>query len=431
MNTQRTLRALVLGLGGPFALVACTNVAGVTQSICCTDPTKVTVTDPALQGSFNTFVTAAGNLNGAASGALADVTQSCRAIALDLGATSTDQAGIEGAGTTEEKAADGWCTLAATKIQASLVGSATTITYKAPACEASVNAKAACNAECSGKASCDIKTTPPVCKGGELIVECKGKCDVTPASVSIKCTGKCGGKCTGKCSASAQAPSVTCDGTCQGNCAAGTGTGNTGIQADGTCKGTCSGSCTGRPGSVSASCEGECSGSCEGACDVTSTGGSVRCSGKCTAESTPLSCEGGTLEGGCNVDVKCDATCKASVEATAKCTAPALDIQTDASKLVALSATLKANLPALLTILDARGQVFVDNVNATANLAANGGLLDSSKLGVAGSACVVVLGSGIVTSGAQAQAALAAAVKVKSSFSLTKLPNGDTRLAKK
>ena len=421
MNTSRTLRALLLGVGGPVALVACTNAAGVTQSLCCTDPTKVTVTDAALQGNFNVFVKAAGNLNGAASGALADVTQSCRSIAIDLGASTADQAAVEGPGATEEKIADGWCTLAATKIQAALAGSTTTINYKAPTCEASVNAKAACNAECSGKAACDIKAKPPVCKGGELIVECKGKCDVTPASVSIKCTGKCEGKCSGKCSASATAPSVTCDGTCQGTCAANATAGNTGIQSDGSCKGSCTGSCTTRPGAVAASCEGECSGTCDAACNVTSTGGSVRCSGKCDADFTPISCEGGTLEGGCDVDVKCDASCKASVEATAKCEAPILDIKTDTSKLATLMATLKSNLPTLLTVLDARGQVFVDSVKATANLATSGGLLDGSKLGVAGSACVVVLGSEIATSSAQAEAALKSALKVRASFSATQL----------
>lgn len=421
MNTSRTLRALALGLGGPLALMACTNAAGVTQSLCCTDPTRVTVTDPSLQGNFDVFVKAAGNLNGAASGALADVTQSCRAIAIDLGATTSESAGIESAAATEESTADGWCTLAASKISAALAGTTTTINYSAPRCEASVNAKAACNAECSGTAACDIKAKPPVCTGGDMVVECKGRCDVKTPNVAIKCTGRCEGKCGGKCSATATAPSVTCDGVCQGTCAAGGTAGGNGIQADGTCKGLCTGSCTTRPGALALSCEGECSGSCDAACDVTSNSGSVRCTGNCTAESTPITCEGGTLTGGCDVNVKCDASCKASVEATAKCDPPALDIKTDASKLAALSATLKTNLPNLLTVIDARGQIFVDSVKATADLAANGGLLDSSKLGVAGSACVVVLGSEIASSSAQAKAALGSALKVRASFSASQL----------
>lgn len=417
MNSTRMFRALALGFGGPLALMACTNASDVTQSLCCTDPTDVALRlDPAVRGEFNVFVKTAANLNGAAKASLTDVTQACRSIALDLGATATDQSGIETSSKTEEGVADGWCTLAASKIQAALASSTTTIKYDPPRCEASVNAKASCNAECTGSASCDVKAKPPVCTGGEMVVECKGQCKVKPAQVSIKCTGKCTGKCSGRCSASVTAPSVTCDGTCQGNCSAGGTAGGTGIQADGSCRGLCEGTCTARPGSAALACEGECSGTCDAACDVNATGGSVRCTGECTAESTPISCEGGTLTGGCDVEAKCDASCKASVDATAKCEPPSLDIKTDTSKLASLIGTLNTNLPTLLTVIDARGKSFADGVSAVADLAAKGQLLDGDKLGVAGSACVVVLGSQIADSAAQASAALSSALKVQAAF---------------
>ena len=92
------------------------------------------------------------------------------------------------------------------------------------------------------------------------------------------------------------------------------------------------------------SCKGECSASCTGTAEV-----SAKCDGDCASDYEPISCEGGTLEGGCQVEAKCDANCDASVKAKAQCTPPAVAIVIDGAANVQaggkLKATLEANLP--------------------------------------------------------------------------------------
>jgi hypothetical protein len=80
---------------------------------------------------------------------------------------------------------------------------------------------------------------------------------------------------------------------------------------------------------------------------------SVKCDGKCDADYQPLSCEGGTLEGGCMVDAKCGGSCNASVQAKASCTPPQITISFAASadtNLAKLKATLEANMPKIVEV---------------------------------------------------------------------------------
>jgi hypothetical protein len=103
-------------------------------------------------------------------------------------------------------------------------------------------------------------------------------------------------------------------------------------------------------------------------------GASVKCDGMCAGDFEPLKCEGGKLEGGCQVDAKCDANCNASVSAKAECTPPQVVLAFSGSANIQavgqLKATLEANLP-LVFAFRARLQGMADIAGTfTANVGA-------------------------------------------------------------
>lgn len=295
---------------------------------------------------------------GIASAAVDDITSACRSIAQDLDAAKAEQDAAE-AQTDRRARLKAWCELAikqvgTVKAVATANGQLTiSLVVEGPQCSASISAKASCEGKCDVSGKCDIKANPPKCTGGKLEIACKGSCTAM-AGATVSCEGQCMGNCSGECTAQG---GVQCQGECEGTCEGAGGAGTSGVDATGKCTGTCKGTCKATAPSVM--CQGSCKGSCSASCQA-SANASVKCDGMCSGEFEPLRCEGGKLEGGCNVEAKCKANCDASVSAKAECTPPrvtyALTGGASASvEAVAafgrLKATFEANLPLVFSFL--------------------------------------------------------------------------------
>lgn len=373
MSSKRFFGSALMGaVVIPALLQGCSSDAD--NPLCCNEFKVGATINADIGGSVQSQVAAqaVADFAGIATAAVDDLTTACRNIAQDLDAPKADQDAAEAKADKRERL-NSWCALAVKTIGTVKASASASITVKAtpPKCEASVSAKANCQAKCSVEGKCDIKANPPKCTGGSLQVACKGEC-TAKAGATLKCEGKCTGSCQGSCEAQG---GVECSGKCEGTCEAGGTAGGSGIQADGSCKGVCKGTCSVTPPGVtcSGSCKGECSASCTGTAEA-----SVKCDGECKADFEPLKCEGGKLEGGCQVDAKCDANCDASVSAKAECTPPSVEVVvTGKAELAAnLKATLEANLPLVFAFkarLEGMGSVaasFSGNISAVTDIKA-------------------------------------------------------------
>ena len=338
-----------LALAVALALPAITNCSdNPLDSVCCTEFKPGASVDVKIGGSAQAQVAvqAVSDFSGIASAAITDLTTACRTMAQELDTPPADLATAEAVAPGKDQM-DAYCKLAVKAIGTvkAAAGGTLTIDFVPPVCEASVSAKGSCQAKCDVSGKCDLKANPPKCTGGSLSVACKGEC-TAKAGATLKCEGKCSAECKGSCTAQG---GVQCSGKCQGQCKgqAEGGTG-TGIKADGTCDGTCEGTCeVTAPGvTCTGSCNGECGGSCTGTAEA-----SVKCDGECKADYEPLKCEGGTLEGGCQVDAKCDASCDASVSAKAECTPPAVTVSFSGAANIEAAGKLKAVFEANLGVV--------------------------------------------------------------------------------
>jgi hypothetical protein len=359
--------------------------------------------DASIQGQFEVLAQGAADFSATATGMLDDVTNACRGIAVDLGATTAEADAADG-DTNAQTRVGKWCQLAVAKLQASGVASGS-LTIEPPSikCEASIDAKANCQAKCSGSAECDVKANPPQCTGGTLKVECSGKCSATAEAPSFSCKGKCTAVAKGSCTAQG---GVDCQGKCDGTCSGSTDSG-------GNCNGSCQGTCAvTKPG---VACNGTFEGECTGSCEASPGSAKVECSGKCDVEATPLKCEGGKLEGGCKVEAKCDANCDASVNAKASCDVKPFSIKASGSatgQIEAAIATLKVNLPKLLIAVKARGEAMG---SIAANFTGKGTadiVADPGKLGVKGTACALQIVSVLGSAAGNAKASIEAGASV-------------------
>lgn len=380
------LAAVALAI--PVLTNGCSAVSNAANSLCCTDfkpGTDMSATvfvsgNATVNGQWDAFASAAGDMSVVAGQAFADVTAACMGIATDLG---DDPA--KGAGKTGDDLLNFWCGEAVSLIGTALGSASLSVDFQPPQCEISVQAQADCQGHCDVSGKCDIKANPPTCTGGTLDIDCKGECDATATAPTIDCTGSCSGTCTGSCTGSASV-AVDCQGKCDGNCKAGGASGGTGIQADGSCQGTCDGKCTISANATPVACKGSCSGSCQGNCTATPGQASVQCSGTCKADYTPLSCKGGKLEGGCKVDANCQANCNASASAKADCTPPAVKITLNGAAAVDnVIATLEKNLPNILVVFKARGPDFAGSLGAVVNGGASLTVTDNA-------ACATMIG---------------------------------------
>jgi hypothetical protein len=359
---------------------------------------------------------------------LQDVEGACRGIAEDLGASEQElQTALNARGSARVTAL---CDLAIARFNASFGANGTfrsagTLTLRAtpPRCSASVSAKANCQAKCSVDGRCDLKANPPTCEGGRLEVACKGEC-TAKAGATLSCTGQCTGSCKGSCEAKGGV-SVECDGQCDGTCSANANGSGNGMQADGTCKGFCSGKCTFRAEAPAVQCSGTCSGECSASCQG-SAQAEVRCDGECKAEAEPISCTGGELKGGCEVNADCNANCNASVQAKAECTPPAIELafsaraQLDANVAAQFSAavaSLERNLGTLVLQARARGEAYVKIGEAFGSASARI-VADPGKLNVKGAACATKIAAVAVDAVGNARASLTASAKVVQSLNV-------------
>ncbi|HEX4461134.1 MAG TPA: hypothetical protein VIA18_24305, partial [Polyangia bacterium] len=361
-----------------------------------------------------------------ATASVGDVTTACQNIALDLGADPTD-ASVQGKTGTDALAA--WCALAVSSINADFgasgsLATSVTVDFEPPVCTASLTATANCQASCSADAKCDIKANPPMCMGGSLTVECSGSCTAS-GTADVACTGSCSGKCSGSCKATGGV-AVDCQGKCDGTCTAGGASNGMGVKADGSCDGTCDGTCTLDATAPMVACKGTCDGHCDAACKGTADV-KVKCDGSCDADYTPVSCNGGTLTGGCKVDASCQGSCNASASAKASCTPPTLAVvatakasldATGSSNLQAAIASLEKNLPSILVVFKARGAAFTGSLTAAGSAAVDITTTHSGDIGAKGAVCGVIIASAITTAADNFGKALSAAGSVAGSLSI-------------
>ena len=414
--------AVIAGTNG------CSSVSGG-NPLCCTDFQPGTDMssvdfggDVSIKGQMDAFASASGNLSVVAGTALADVTGACKNIAVDLGGDAND-AGANGK--TGVDLLNFWCGQATTSINATFTATGTakaslTLDIEPPKCEVSVSAQAKCQGSCDVSGKCDIKANPPKCTGGTLDIDCKGDCNVSASAPTIDCQGSCTGNCSGDCTAQGGV-AVDCQGTCSGHCTVdGTATGASAVQADGSCAGKCDATCTAKATAPAVKCSGSCSGKCDATCKASPGQASVKCSGSCAADYTPLSCSGGKLEGGCQVDANCQANCNASAQASATCTPPSVKIAFSGSvtagaegKFSALVATLQTNLPALLLVIQAQGQAILTDLQGLAQGAVS--ITGSGKLDVKSTACLANMTASAASSLTSFQATLTAAINVSGS----------------
>ena len=378
-------------------------------ALCCTD-FKVGAdmsgvdfgVNASIKGQFEVFAQASGDFSAVASGMLTDVTNACKGMAMDLGAT-----GNEADGLSDRDAMSKWCSLAATAVAEAKAEGNLTVEVVGGGCEASVKASADCQAKCDVKAECTGEAAVPKCTGGQVSLACDASCKAE-AGASIDCKGSCDVAVSGSCTAQG---GVDCQGKCEGTCEAGATADKNGAQADGTCKGTCKGKCS--VVAPSAKCEGSFEGKCSGECKATATA-KVECSGGCTGKAEPVKCTGGKLEVKCDATADCSANCSASVSAKAECHPPTVTVKaagTASVKVAAAIDTISANLPALLVAVQGRAEGFVSAgeglLSAGGNIVANAG-----DLNVKGAACAAQMVSVVTEAAANGSESLKAAASV-------------------
>ncbi|MBX3231922.1 MAG: hypothetical protein KIT84_12150 [Labilithrix sp.] len=401
MNTKRFYGAALMGaILVPVALTACGD--GEDNPLCCNEFKAGATISANIGGSAESQVAvqAVADFAGIASAALDDISSACKAMASDLDAPAATLDAAEKE-TDKQKRMQAYCAAAVSAIGSVKAKASGTLTvdFVPPKCEASLSAKANCQAKCSASGSCDIKATPPTCEGGSLEVSCKGSCEAK-AGAKLNCTGSCSATCTGKCTAEG---GVQCAGECNGTCEGNTANGAASGKCEGTCKGTCS--ATAPNVTCEGSCEGECGGSCTGSAEA-----SVKCDGECKADYEPLSCKGGELKGGCQVEAKCDANCDASVSAKANCSPPSVTVAFAGAADVQAAGKLRATLEANFGIILAFRARLEGMVKVTTSFSANVTAVTDIK-----AACIPPVVAAVGTALADAQAAASATVSVAGS----------------
>lgn len=383
LNNKWRLAAAPVLLAGIVVIPAfgCEDIQNAQSSLCCSEFTPgadLAAVEWGLDGqaelNYGAFMQAVSDFTGAAGGMISDVTNSCRAIAVDLGAAEG-----EVTETQPDARARAWCDLAIARIGDA--GANLSIRFQPPSCTVDVSAQANCEARCSANVEC--KLTP-----AEIIARCD------PGKLSGRCTAQCEGSCEGSANLA-----VNCEGTCEGTC-------------EGDCTGQCS--ATGQGGECRGACDGTCKGQCRGSCAIDAKANvtcNADCTGgcsveyeapKCTAQLSPPSAE-------CQGSAECNGSCDASASARAQCKEPSIEIsgQGDVDRLVS---TLRLNLPRLLLVAQARGQLLLENAQAVVELGGNlGGSVGGS---VKAGACLIPAGTAIEQAAQNITASLDASVKV-------------------
>ena len=378
MNHKTSLRALaslvsVCGLLGVVS-VGCGGVDDIKDVVegCDSDFTAQANWGANLDIDYRvkSFMGASGALVTLSSAMLKDVTDACVGIAT---ATKRDPAAwqaLDGTDRLEKACAE--ANLGMDAVFAANASVTVGLLVEGGGCEADLNAAASCNAKCDVSGQCTPAQLEAKCEPGQL-------------------AGTCGAQCSGSCTASAGATvtcngacSATCNGPCNGTCLEKAANGDCAGRCDGTCNGTCSGTCTYATNTM-ASCDGTCKGECSVAFEA------PHCEGKITPPE-------------CNLDADCESSCRAQVQAEAKCTPPTVKLEvqgTASADFMALATALETHLPKLLQNVGVRGQATIDAGNTLVSVGQNLGDAITSS------------GKALVCTTAAAAAAVDASLEVK------------------
>lgn len=367
--------------------VACDQIAGATDTLCCKDfkvGADLSAVDWDIEGegaaTFGAFMQATADFAGTATAAVSDVGSACQAIAVDLGADpkavrQTDQA----ARTTA------WCDLAVAQID-KVLGGSITVVAQPPSCSFNASVQANCEAKCTVDASCEAElgNIELRCDPGEISGKCRAECTGTcegSANLAVKCDGVCQGTCEGDCSAgcSNNGPGNTCRGSCTG-----------------TCKGECRGSCD-----VGANAKVACSGDCTGGCSVAVV------APKCKGELKPPSAK-------CEGSAECSGSCRASANAKAECTEPSVEVRFAGTASVDTDlaiASLRLNLPRIVAAAQGKVTLLASNAEELATL--TGSFATNAKdLSVRAGLCAIPASEALAQAGTNLKATVTASAKV-------------------
>lgn len=381
-------------LAAPVALmmlgipaVACNEIAGAADTLCCKDfkvGADLSAVDWDIDGdsavTFGAFMQATSDFAGTATAAVADVGAACQAIAIDLGADpksvrETDQA----------KRTTAWCNLAVTQID-TVLGGQVTVVAQPPTCSFNASVQANCEAKCSVEASCEAEL-------GDIKVRCD------PGEISGKCRAECSGTCEGSANLA-----VACDGVCQG-----------------TCEGKCDGNCSvkGPGGECRGSCDSGCKGECRGSCKM-DAGAKVTCTGDCTGgcsvDVVAPKCKGELKEPSakCQGSAECSGSCRASASAKAECTEPSVEVRFAGNKTVDTDlaiASLRMNLPKIVGAALGKVTLLASNAEELATL--TGSFASNAKdLSVKAGLCAIPAGEALAQAGSNLQATVTASTAV-------------------
>lgn len=372
--------------------VACDQIAGATDTLCCKDfkvGADLSAVDWDIEGegaaTFGAFMQATADFAGTTTAAVTEVGAACEAIAVDLGADPTSVKETDDARRTTA-----WCTLATTQIQTTFSGKLVVVAQP-PNCTFNVATQANCEAKCTADVNCqaslgDIKAR---CEPGKLSGKCKAECTGTcegSANLAVTCNGICNG---------------TCEGDCSGACSKGAGNACRGA-CDGTCKGECRGSCE-----INANAKATCEGDCTGSCSVDFV------APKCKAELTPPKAE-------CQGSAECNGSCKASASAKAECTEPSIEVRftgnADTNINLAV-ASLRLNLPKILVAFQGRGPLLLANAKSLVELTGNF-IGKAPDLSVKAGLCAIPAGEALSKSAENLQATVTASAGVMGSVGM-------------
>ena len=329
----------ILGLLGIVSVGGCSDVAGALEG-CDKDFTAEAQWGANLDidTRVKSFMGASGALVTLSTAMVNDVTDACVGIATATKRDAKKWEPLEGAD--RLKMACDEANLGMDEVLKANANISIGLLVEGGGCEVNLGASATCNAKC----------------------DVTGKC--TPAQLEAKCepgqlAGTCSAQCSGSCTAKAGA-TVACDGACSAAC---TGTCTARAGTTGKCSSyDMNGNCTGR-------CDGDCAGTCSGTCDV-KTGASVQCDGSCRGECTVAltapRCEGKLTPPECDLDVDCESSCRAQVQAEAVCTPPTVKIEVNggaSADFTALVGALETHLPRLIQNIGVRGEATLDAAN--------------------------------------------------------------------
>ena len=280
---HRMLAAILLLLAGTGLVGACHEQACIQGLYSCVDFPGSTgdmlAVDWGLAGpaesEFAATMQAIHHLSVRSSAELLELGQTCRGLAMELGAS---EAAITG--TDPRSLAREWCGAAAALLAPLVAENGASV--EPARCFFDAESGRRCSLQCQVDPACDPGSTEARC-----------------AALAQRCAGSCSGVCLG---------SATAAVGCVGHC-------------DGACEGACS------TGGAAVICEGKCDGACRGACtpDAPTVCDGV-CVGGCAGGSTAPRCVERPSASVCDATSGCRAACAAVMVAQAACPFPAVAI---------------------------------------------------------------------------------------------------------